>query len=173
MLTSRTKQPSHKKINNPTFSICRKEQRWLCQSVVSSMPVSCENYLTDPPLLQLKVGEVPMSGSRPGLVYPHPYLHPSPWCGLMWAWRGTEPSILASPMPTMVPGAHQLRQSMVSRRDVNTWSTCDYDTRFQMQILGHPLLSNRLSLSIRLTHLLRPTLSDFLYHKCIRKQAHG
>lgn len=120
MLTSRTKQPSHKKINNPTFSICRKEQRWLCQSAVLSMPVSCENYLTDPPLLQLKVGEVPLSGSRPGLVYPHPYPHPSPWCGLMWAWRGTEPSILASPMPTMVSGAHQLRQSMVSRKEMST-----------------------------------------------------
>ena len=47
-------------------------------------------------------------------------------------------------------------------RDVNTRSSCDYNTRFQMQILGHPPLSNRLSLSICLTHLLRPTLSDFL-----------
>ena len=47
MLTSRTKQPSHKKINNPTFSICRKEQRWLCQSAVSSMPVKITS-LTHP-----------------------------------------------------------------------------------------------------------------------------
>lgn len=59
ILTSRTKQASHKKINYPTFSICRKQQRQFCQSVVSSLLVTDENYLTDPPSLQLKVGDVP------------------------------------------------------------------------------------------------------------------
>ena len=97
MLTSRTKQPSRKKINNPTFSICRKEQRRLCQSAVSSMPVSCENYLTDPPSVQGKVGDVPWRGAgQRWRTHTHT---PTPAPGVVWCGCGGEQSPWSWPHP--------------------------------------------------------------------------
>ena len=137
MLTSRTKEPARKKINKLTFSISRKRRRQLCQSVASRVLVSCENDLTHPPSPELKAGAVPWLGrwagaSVPTLVTPWPLVGPDA--------GGMEPSPQTMPkggptapspsVPCTVPGGHQLQTAhRVKDRNVNTSSSCHYDTK--------------------------------------------
>lgn len=144
ILTSRTKQPSHKNINN--FFHLQKTAKTILSVGASSLLVSRENDLTDhPPHYSWKLEMFPSQGDGLVPANPHSSLN-SPWCGLMGVWDGAspqptevEPTALTSPRPSMAPRARQTQAAAIPRRETSTLSSSYYLQHKITDVRGQPI----------------------------------